>query len=149
MADTITQTTSGKLTKIKVKGDLGPHVFEVLYSVKLTNIEVGDKINIQASFNTTTPNSFNTLISRHVILATSPTSIKAVVNITPPVGENITKDIHHLVSFIGRWYVFTAAYNEIYVNVILRSASTKANGKQDLIVETGKGWLDVAVFKAG
>lgn len=136
--------------KDKLKNKVEPYEKKVIFSVKLTNIKIGDVISIKSVGELTNDRGYNVMLAYYTALGSTATDATGL-ELTEPKGFNITKDMHHGVFIDTDDYIFEADYATVYINTIVYAASSAAlygmGGKQILKVEADYGRLSVLLWR--
>lgn len=130
-----------------VNNDKGSNwAFRVVYSLKLTNIQVGDAISFVAQGAVSNKLAYNVMVASYVILGNSAKAIKGI-EVVEAAGTNLNPERHHhKYSDVG-FYQFQKCFSEIYLNAIWYSASDRAVKGHSIIVEKDYGNIQAMLFR--
>jgi len=122
-----------------------PYYYNVVYSIELDDIHVGDVLLCGATSECTTEHPFNVQVCGYIILAESKHDTKGEV-IVPAFGGNVDRNEHHRpFTCTGTIKVEKQGYK--YVNFILYVASTAALPNDIIVVEQDYGRLYVLQYR--
>jgi len=125
------------------------YVPQVLYSVKVQDLNKGDIVSLTSAYELTTSYNFDVMISSNVSISPfNPTVYGDILDESR--GYNINYSTHHGVTNHLRQVKLNKDYPGInYINTVVWSASTaaKPNMQDSLYVEKGHGHLDVIIYK--
>lgn len=115
-------------------------VKKVIYSLRAENVEKDDIISIDAMFETTNPTSANVMIGYYLVRTGSEDAVEGI-NISGAVAENVTPNMHHMVSNISA--KDTGVEGTFYYNLVAYAASSSVSG--DATVEDG-GLMTMMIY---
>ncbi len=119
---------------------------QVIFSVALSELQIGEILQIINEFQVTEDNNYNVGFSSLAILATSPASISGVP-ISEANGENITNNMHHHKRIINATYVVGESdIGDRYVNIVGYAYSNNALPGHTLTINQDYGRLSVLRF---
>lgn len=87
--------SSEKVVNIDISKTNPP--YKVIYSVPLPDIKAGDLVEMFGQFEVTTPQAYNVMIGRQLILSSHPNTPTASIEVSEAAAANVTKDMHHMV----------------------------------------------------
>ena len=127
--------------------------FQVIYSVKLTDIKVGDLIHVcmqgeitnDAGRNRGAKAMYNIMVAGFVSLGKDEKEVTGQKIILAS-GVNTNPERHHEKIYENGYYTFVNDYAEVYVNCIAYAASTDAV-KGDWVDVEKYGRMDVALWR--
>jgi hypothetical protein len=117
----------------------------VVYSVPVT-AAAGDKMIFSFAGEVTNTKTYNMMLGRGVILATSADAVSGIV-LTRFATENITPAEHHKIFGGSGVHTFNSAFSG-FLNVVIYAGAGVAQPGDVAPVEQGYGRLDVAMFRA-
>jgi hypothetical protein len=116
----------------------GPYKKYSVMSTHVTNIKSGDAILFFSEIQVSCRESYNTMVSTHVIRSDSPTS-NVGKELAEANGMNINKSIHHLPIRRTGMYIATADMSDLYINLLLYSASSAVVSGAKLLIDQDYG----------
>lgn len=120
--------------------------FRVVYSLKLTNIKIGDVISFVAQGEVSNKLTYNVMVASYIILGKSTKAVKGI-EVVEAASTNLNPERHHhKYSDVG-FYKFKENFNEVYLNAIWYSASTAAQVGHSIIVEKDYGNIQAMLFR--
>lgn len=119
-------------------GSSSNYIYNVVQSAKLTNIKAGDIVHATGEFQVTTSYAYNVMISSYMVVAASATEALVGQAVCKAEGENFDLNVHHKRDTRVGWWVADQDYEEIYLNLVLWSASTVASSGHKLKIDTAK-----------
>lgn len=122
-------------------------IHKVVYSIALPDLNAGDVIEAHATFEATNPYTYNMMVGRYLLLATSDSSVIGT-EISEAATRNITPGMHHdHIQDFGTFLV-TDAMSGMFVNFVAYCDAQAATSGHAAVVEQDYGRLFVKVYPA-
>lgn len=122
----------------------------VIYTTLVPNIQTGDVLDIDGSFEATSALGFNVMLGSYLVLATDPAHVLGApdsVDLSDPRTENFHRDReHHIDRIVVAKWQSGSDLGDRYVNLVGYAGSSSANGTQSLTVEPSYGRVNVIRF---
>jgi hypothetical protein len=113
-----------------------------LYSLDIESIKKDSILNVTSQFEVTNDTSLNLMVGSVVEFCDV---YEVCLEITKPVAFNITPAMHHGVITHNRNYKFDQDYTKGNLNIMVWSASSRANEDTQLKIEQDYGHLDAVI----
>ncbi len=145
----IFKSSTTKVTALKLSGKpVPPKTYNntVVVSLPLTNLKANSILDVRGHITITSEKPFPVLIGHYITLTDSPTSTVGTTIIQKPLGENITKEIHHKVFQPCGVIKVTKDYPKAYINFCMYAASVNYKTGDTVEVEQN-GCIWALVFR--
>jgi len=138
-------TRQERVKSISVSSIKTPSDFQVVYSIKVSDLTPEDVILIKSQAEFTNNLGYTVSFGRYLLRAPSPTEVIKGVQVTRPVYMSFSPGQHHYVAeYIGVDYM--APEGTYYYNVVAYAYTKRAKPGDTLIVEQGYGDCTAMVF---
>lgn len=124
-----------------------PNPKTVMFSQKLENVKAGDIISQIAYGQVSNKNKFACMVCNHSVLARSPEDNNGFLELSEARGTNITYEINHEPWDDNFLYEFKEDFKEVFVNVLMYSASQAAVPGNQLVVDKDYGRQAILLWR--
>lgn len=125
-----------------------PNPKTIMFSLKLKDIKKGDIIQQLAYGQVSNKNKFACMFCYHTVLAQSSWDNVGFFELTEAKGTNITYEVHHEPWSDSFNYRFTEDLFEVFVNVLVYSASQAAVPGNQLVVDKDYGRQSIMLWRS-